>query len=83
MRQMIVNSCLVKSSQLGAKGFLYPVDDSRGMFVKKGIEVEILNYIAGENYVGWKAVSIPNSSVENAIIDEGVGVYWIHSKNLS
>lgn len=83
MRQMIISSCLVKPSQLGAKGFLYPVDDSRGMFVKKGAEVEVLNYIAGENYAGWKAVSIPNTLVENAIIDEGVGVYWIHSKNLS
>lgn len=82
MKNVIISSCLVKPSQLGARGFLYPVDDSRGMFVKKGAEVDVLSYIAGENYSEWKAVAIPNSEVENAIVDNGIGVYWVHSKNL-
>lgn len=82
-KNVISNSCQLKSSKIGAKNFFYPCDDQTGLFVRKGTEVDILPYLSGRDNENLQAVAIANELVEGAVVSEGIGVYWVDRKNLS
>jgi hypothetical protein len=75
-------SCSVRSSTLGAKGFYYPNNESTGLRIKKGAQLEILHFVVGNGDSDWDAVLVDNCHIEGAPISEGKGVYWILRKNL-
>ncbi len=82
MKNQVINSCLVKPSQVGAKGFFYPDESSDPVLIKRGTEVEKLSYVSTSKYADWQAIAVPNNLVEGSFSSDGVGVYWIPSKNL-
>lgn len=83
MSSKITNSCQVKPSIIGAKGFFYPSDEYTGLYVKKGTVVETLSYLSGKNDNRLQAVAISNSAVEGSIIQDGTSIYWVDRKNIS
>jgi len=76
------NSCQVRASKMGAKGFYYPTKDSGVLRIKAGTDLEILNFLVDREYAEWQAVSIKNSDVDGAAVSDGYGVYWILKKNI-
>lgn len=83
MSGKILNTCKVRSSELGAKGFFYPKhNDDQFFFVQRGTEVKILNFIAGEENSNLQAVAILNRMIEGLDNHDGMGVYWVDRKNV-
>lgn len=83
MNCKILNSCKAKPSELGAKGFFYPKEDNVNfLFIQKGTDVQLLNFVTGIGDTNLQAIVVSNKQVEGSNSYDGVGVYWIEKKNV-
>jgi hypothetical protein len=84
MSNKIANTCKIIPSELGAKQFFYPDHSSNhSLFVRKGTEVEVMNFVSSNENLYLQAVAISNRLVEGLEIQDGVSVYWVDRKNIS
>lgn len=82
MKLRVKQTCDVRSSSLGAKGFLYPCDESTDLSIREGTIVEFMSYVSYQTDNDLQAISIRNSEVNGSSSDDRVGVYWVSRKNL-